>query len=65
MEVDFYTSKRKGTFQGFTIEPIELVEPDGMVVIQSMKLIAVLLFQIESLDDVTSLFKRLGVESTE
>jgi hypothetical protein len=46
-------------------EVIELAEPDGMGVIQSMKLIAVPLFQIESLDDVTSLFKRLGVELTE
>jgi len=46
-------------------EVIELSEPDGMGAIQSMKLIAVPLFQIESLDDVTSLFKRLGVESTE
>ena len=43
-------------------EIIELSEPDERGAIQSMKLIAVPLFQIENLDDVTSLFKRLGME---
>lgn len=43
-------------------EVIELSDPDGKGTIQNMKLIIVPLFQIESLDDVSTLFKRIGVE---
>ena len=43
-------------------EVIELSDPDGKGTIQNMKLIVVPLLQIESLDDVSTLFKRIGVE---
>ena len=43
-------------------EIIELSEPDEKSAIQSMKMIAVPLFQIESLDDVRSLFEKLGAQ---
>jgi len=43
-------------------EVIELSDPDSKGTIQNIKLIAVPLFQIESLDDVSTLFKGIGVE---
>jgi len=46
-------------------EVIELSNPDNKGTIQNMMLIAVPLFQIENLDDVRSLFERLGVELPE
>jgi len=46
-------------------EIMELSEPDERGAIQSMKLITVPLFQIENLDDVKSLFEKIGVELNE
>ena len=43
-------------------EVINLPDPDGKGTIRNMKLIAVPLFEIENLDDVRMLFKRIGVE---
>ena len=43
-------------------EVIDLSDPDGKGAIQNMRLIAVPLFQIENLDDVKILFRKLGVE---
>lgn len=43
-------------------EAIDLLNPEEEGRIQNMKFIAVPLFQIESLDDVRSLFRKVGVE---
>ena len=43
-------------------EVIELSDPDGKGTIQSMRLIIVPLFHIENLEDVKTLFIKLGVE---
>lgn len=43
-------------------EVLELSDPDGNGTIENMKLIAVALFQIENLDDIKSLFGKVGVE---
>lgn len=43
-------------------EVVDLSDPNGKGTIKSIKLIAVPLFQIENLDDVSTLFRRIGVE---
>jgi len=43
-------------------EVINLSDPDGKGTMRNIKLIAVPLFQIENLNDVSTLFKRIGVE---
>jgi len=43
-------------------EVIPLSDPDGKGTIQNAKLIVVPLFHIESLDDLRTLFKRIGVD---
>lgn len=43
-------------------EVIDLSDPDGKGTIRNMRWIAVPLFQIENLDDIRSLFRKVGVE---
>jgi hypothetical protein len=44
---------------------IELSDPDGKGTIPNMRLIVVPLFHIENLDDVKTMFRKLGVELSE